>query len=218
MPESNLPAFRCIGVIGAGAMGRGIAQLFASAGVPVQLYDSRAESIRQALAFNRELLERAAAKGKLGADALAATLQRLQATHSLDELAGCDLLIEAIVEDLGAKQALFAELEARVADDAVLASNTSSLSVTRIAARCRRPERVAGFHFFNPAPLMRIVEVVRGQRTDDAVITRLSRLAAWVLQAEKLGENYGLRLPGQEIPPGTGEAHKRRCLEALALC
>src|SRR5690606_36548487 len=97
--------------------------------------------------------------------------------HSRDELAGCDLLIEAIVEDLGAKQALFAELEARVADDAVLASNTSSLSVTRIAARCRRPERVAGFHFFNPAPLMRIVEVVRGQRTDEAVITRLSRLA-----------------------------------------
>ncbi|WP_069862841.1 3-hydroxyacyl-CoA dehydrogenase [Pseudomonas citronellolis] len=177
MPESNLPAFRRIGVIGAGAMGRGIAQLFASAGVPVQLYDSRAESIQQALNFNRELLERAAAKGKLGADALAATLQRLHAAHSLDELAGCDLLIEAIVEDLGAKQALLAELEARVADDAVLASNTSSLSITRIAARCRRPERVAGFHFFNPAPLMRIVEVVRGQRTDEAVITRLSRLA-----------------------------------------
>ncbi|MDF3933925.1 3-hydroxyacyl-CoA dehydrogenase NAD-binding domain-containing protein, partial [Pseudomonas citronellolis] len=160
MPVSNPPAFQRIGVIGAGAMGRGIAQLFASAGVPVRLYDSRAESVQQALDFNRELLERAAAKGKLDADALAATLQRLRPAHSLDELADCDLLVEAIVEDLDAKQALFAELEARVADDAVLASNTSSLSITRIAARCRRPERVAGFHFFNPAPLMRIVEVV----------------------------------------------------------
>ncbi|WP_374438405.1 3-hydroxyacyl-CoA dehydrogenase [Pseudomonas panipatensis] len=177
MPATSQLPFSRIGVIGAGAMGRGIAQLFASAGVPVLLYDTRADSLQQALAFNRELLERAAAKGTLSADALAATLHRLKAASSLDELAGCDLLIEAIVEDLDAKQVLFAELEARVAADAVLASNTSSLSITRIAARCRHPERVAGFHFFNPAPLMRIVEVVRGQRTSAAVVTRLARLA-----------------------------------------
>lgn len=175
--RSMTESFTRIGVIGAGAMGRGIAQLFASAGVPVRLYDSNTQTVQQALVFNRELLERAAAKGKLSAEALAATLHRLQPAHSLDELADCDLLVEAIIEDLGAKQALLAELEKRVAPDAVLASNTSSLSVTRIAARCRHPERVAGFHFFNPVPLMRIVEVVRGQRTDDAVIQRLCRLA-----------------------------------------
>ena len=166
-----------IGVIGAGAMGRGIAQLFASAGLPVRLYDSNPQTVEQALAFNRELLERAVAKGKLSPEALAATMQRLLPTHSLDELADCDLLIEAIIEDLGAKQALLAELEKRVAPDAVLASNTSSLSITRIAARCRHPERVAGFHFFNPVTLMRIVEVVHGQRTDESVVRRLSRLA-----------------------------------------
>lgn len=170
-------SFHRIGVIGAGAMGRGIAQLFASAGLPVRLYDSNPQTVEQALAFNRELLERAVAKGKLSPEALAATMQRLLPTHSLDELADCDLLIEAIIEDLGAKQALLAELEKRVAPDAVLASNTSSLSVTRIAARCRHPERVAGFHFFNPVTLMRIVEVVRGQHTDASVVRRLSRLA-----------------------------------------
>lgn len=170
-------SFQRIGVIGAGAMGRGIAQLFASAGLPVRLYDSNPQTVEQALAFNRELLERAVAKGKLSPEALAATMQRLLPTRSLDELADCDLLIEAIIEDLGAKQALLAELEKRVAPDGVLASNTSSLSVTRIAARCRHPERVAGFHFFNPVTLMRIVEVVRGQRTDESVVRRLSRLA-----------------------------------------
>lgn len=170
-------SFQRIGVIGAGAMGRGIAQLLAGAGLPVRLYDSNPQIVEQALAFNRDLLERAVAKGKLGPDALGATMQRLLPTYSLDELADCDLLIEAIVEDLGAKQALLAELEKRVAPDAVLASNTSSLSVTRIAARCQRPQRVAGFHFFNPVTLMRIVEVVRGQRTSEGVVQRLSRLA-----------------------------------------
>lgn len=175
--RSMTESFHRIGVIGAGAMGRGIAQLFASAGLPVRLYDSNLQTVEQALAFNRDLLERAVAKGKLAADGLAATMQRLLPTHSLDELADCDLLIEAIIEDLGAKQALLAELEKRVAPDAVLASNTSSLSVTRIAARCLHPERVAGFHFFNPVTLMRIVEVVRGQRTSESVVRRLSRLA-----------------------------------------
>ncbi|MCJ1886188.1 3-hydroxyacyl-CoA dehydrogenase [Pseudomonas sp. LA21] len=170
-------SFNRIGVIGAGAMGRGIAQLFAAAGLPVRLYDSNPQTVEQALAFNRELLERSVAKGKLSPDALSGTMQRLLPTRSLDELADCDLLIEAIIEDLGAKQALLAELEKRVAPDAVLASNTSSLSVTRIAARCQHPERVAGFHFFNPVTLMRIVEVVRGQRTSESVVRRLSRLA-----------------------------------------
>ncbi len=169
--------FSRIGIIGAGAMGRGIAQLFAAAGQQVWLYDTRPEVIAQALAFNRELLERNVAKGRMTAEQLAATLARMQPAHTLVELAGCDLLIEAIVENLEAKQALFVELEGLVGEEAVLASNTSSLSVTRIAAACRRPERVAGFHFFNPVPLMKLVEVVRGERTAAQVIERLVRLA-----------------------------------------
>lgn len=172
-----MSAFKQIGVIGSGAMGRGIAQLFASAGVEVLLHDSRSEAIEQALTQNRELLERAAAKGKLSAEALAGTLARMQAAPRLQDLAGCDLLIEAIVENLEAKQSLFRELEKLVGRTAVLASNTSSLSVTRIASACEHPQRVAGFHFFNPVTLMKIVEVVRGERTDVQVIERLSALA-----------------------------------------
>jgi len=169
--------FKQIGVIGSGTMGRGIAQLFASAGVQVLLHDSRSQAIEQALAYNRQMLERAAAKGALSAEALADTLACMRPAHTLDELAGCDLLIEAIVENLSAKQALFQQLEALVSAEAVLASNTSSLSISLIASACERPERVAGFHFFNPVPLMKIVEVVRGERTDPAVIQRLSALA-----------------------------------------
>ncbi len=169
--------FSRIGIIGAGAMGRGIAQLFAGAGQRVWLYDSRSEAIDQALQFNRGLLERSVAKGRMSADELQATVERMQPAHKLTELAGCDLLIEAIVENLEAKQSLFVELEGLIAADAVLATNTSSLSVTRIASACSRPERVAGFHFFNPVPLMKLVEVVRGERTDPAVIQRLVQLA-----------------------------------------
>jgi len=128
--------FSRIGIIGAGAMGRGIAQLFAGAGQRVWLYDSRSEAIDQALQFNRGLLERSVAKGRMSADELQATIERMQPAHKLTELAGCDLLIEAIVENLEAKGSLFVELESLIAADAVLATNTSSLSVTRIASAC----------------------------------------------------------------------------------
>jgi 3-hydroxybutyryl-CoA dehydrogenase len=169
--------FERIGVVGAGAMGRGIAQLFASAGKQVRLHDARSESISEALRFNRELLERGVAKGRLSVAELDATLARMQAAPALADLCGCDLVIEAIVENLEAKQALFIELEKLLAEHAVLATNTSSLSVTRIAAACRRPERVAGFHFFNPVPLMKLVEVVRAERSDPQVIEGLVKLA-----------------------------------------
>jgi len=169
--------FERIGIVGAGAMGRGIAQLFASAGKQVWLHDACSESISEALRFNRELLERGLAKGRLSIAELDATLARMQAAPALADLSGCDLVIEAIVENLEAKQALFIELESLLAEGAVLATNTSSLSVTRIAAACQHPERVAGFHFFNPVPLMKLVEVVRGERSDPQVIERLVKLA-----------------------------------------
>jgi 3-hydroxybutyryl-CoA dehydrogenase len=169
--------FSSIGVIGAGAMGRGIALLFASAGQQVYLYDTRAEAIEQALAFNRDLLQRNVVKGRISADELDACMARMQPAHTLAELAGCELLIEAIVEILEVKQKLFVELEGLVAPTAVLASNTSSLSVTAIASGCQHPERVAGFHFFNPVTLMKLVEIVRGERTDETVIERLVALA-----------------------------------------
>ena len=169
--------FNRIGVIGAGAMGRGIAQLFATSGQQVLLFDTRAEAIDDALAFNRNLLQRQVAKGKLSEAEFEAINARMQPAAELQQLRDCDLIIEAIVEILEVKQKLFTDLEAIVSEDCLLATNTSSLSVTRIAAGCRRPERVAGFHFFNPVPLMKIVEVVRGSRTEERYIQGLVDLA-----------------------------------------
>lgn len=158
-------------------MGRGIAQLFASSGQQVLLFDTRAEAIEDALAFNRNLLQRQLAKGKLSEAEFEAINARMQPAAELQQLKDCDLIIEAIVEILEVKQKLFTDLEAIVSADCLLATNTSSLSVTRIAAGCSRPERVAGFHFFNPVPLMKIVEVVRGSRTEERYIDGLVALA-----------------------------------------
>lgn len=166
-----------VGVIGAGAMGRGIAQVCAAAGCEVQLYDSAGEAVVRALDAVRDDLAQAVRKGKLGQDEADATLARVHAQADLRGLADCQLVVEAIVEKLEPKQALFRELEAIVAPDCVLATNTSSLSVTAIAAACQRPERVAGWHFFNPVPRMRLVEVIQAPRTDSQVVQALSELS-----------------------------------------
>ncbi len=154
-----------LGVVGAGTMGRGIAQIAAAGGIAVRLFDTRGGAVDEAAAFIARMLRRAVEKGSMaGADAEAA-IGRVAVVGGLDELAGVDIAVEAIVEDLDAKKRLFAELEAVISDDSILASNTSSLSVTAIAAGCRLPARVAGFHFFNPVPLLKVVEVVDGLLT-----------------------------------------------------
>jgi 3-hydroxybutyryl-CoA dehydrogenase len=166
-----------IGVVGAGAMGRGIVQLFAQAGVPVRVHDSQSGAVERALATLADTFGRLVERGKLGADAAQATLGRITKAETLADFAPCDLIIEAIVERLDAKQTLFRALEEVLAPDAVIVTNTSSLSVTAIAAACKRPERIGGYHFFNPVPLMRVVEVVGGPRTRPQVIDGLVALA-----------------------------------------
>jgi len=153
-------------VVGAGVMGAGIAQLAAQAGVTVQLFDSRdgaAQAARQAILATLASL---AAKGRLSAQQVEEAGRHLKVAATLTELADAELVVEAIVEQLEAKRALFADLEAVVADDCLLATNTSSLSVTEIAAQCRVPGRVGGMHFFNPVPLMKIVEVIDGLQSE----------------------------------------------------
>ena len=170
--------FSNVGVIGTGAMGRGIAQIAAQAGSQVFLLDSQpgaAERAREALAVQWAKLQE---KGRLDDAQRQALLGRLRVVDSAQGLAGCDLVIEAVVENLEVKRALFKELEGVVADTTVLASNTSSLSVTAIAAALERPQRMAGFHFFNPVPVMKVVEVVAGFRTDAATCERLAAYAA----------------------------------------
>ena len=169
--------YKTIGVAGAGAMGRGIAQIAAQAGSTVRLYDTQPEAVQRSMAELGSQWDRLLEKGRLDAAAVQAAKQRLHAAASLRDLADCELVIEAVVERLDVKKSLFAELEGIVGPEAVLASNTSSLSVTAIAAGLKRPQRVAGYHFFNPVPLMKVVEVIAGLKTDPAVCEGLTAYA-----------------------------------------
>lgn len=169
-----------VAVIGAGAMGAGIAQVAAQAGHPVLLHDSRPGAASAAIEGLGVQLGKRVEKGKLDPAQREATLARLHAVQALDELADAGLVIEAIVENLDAKRELFARLEAICTADCVLASNTSSLSITRIAAGLARPERFVGVHFFNPAPVMALVEIVSGLATAPQVAASLYATArAW---------------------------------------
>ncbi|SFU88081.1 3-hydroxyacyl-CoA dehydrogenase [Halomonas korlensis] len=177
LPEATLATpFRRLGLVGTGAMGRGIAQLAAQAGLEVMLHDARTGAVDEAREFITGVWSRGVAKGRLSEDDLAHYRSRLHEASDLADLAGCDVVVEAIVENLEAKQGLFTRLEAILDDDAVFATNTSSLSVTAIAAACRVPQRVIGFHFFNPVPLMKIVEVIPGLRTAPEIVDRVVAL------------------------------------------
>ncbi len=160
---------RKVGVVGLGTMGAGIAQVCVQAGLDTVGREVTAELAERGRATIDRYLARGVEKGRLTQEEKDAALGRLALTTNLGDLAGCDLVIEAIVEDLDAKRELFAELDRIVDPQAILATNTSALSVTAIAAATTRPERVVGMHFFNPAPVLPLVEVVRTERTDPAV-------------------------------------------------
>ncbi len=167
-------------VVGAGIMGTGIAQVAAQAGHAVRLFDTRAGAAAAAIEKLAATFEGLVAKGRLDAGAAQATLARITPVETLAQAAGVALVVEAIVEDLAAKQALFRELEAIVDPACVLATNTSSISVTAIAGGLAHPGRVVGMHFFNPVPLMKLVEVVSGLQTEPAVAAAVFELArAW---------------------------------------
>lgn len=166
-----------VGIIGAGVMGRGIAQICAASGLNVTLMDMELNVCEEARDFAVKMLQRAVEKGKMAEDAFQAASERLKVTDDLNQLSECDLVIEAIIEKLEIKQSLFEDLEKIVGPDCILATNTSSLSVTAIAAASDSPGRIAGFHFFNPVPLMKLVEVVKGIRTSDETAKQLGSLA-----------------------------------------
>jgi len=172
-----------VGVVGLGAMGAGIAQLSIEAGVDTVGREVTLELAERAQSRIAHFLTRKVEKGQIDAGARDGALARLTLTTELSDLAGCDLVIEAIVEDLGPKRELFAQLERICGPEAVLATNTSALSVTEIASAIATPERVVGMHFFNPAPLMRLVEIVRAELTSDAAFD-----AAYAF-GEKLGKH-----------------------------
>jgi len=161
---------RKVGIVGLGAMGSGIAQLCVEAGIDTVGREVTAELGERSRDRIGHFLTRKVEKGTLAAGARDAAVARLTLTTELAGLADCDVVIEAIVEELAPKQELFAELETLCRPDAVLATNTSALSVTEIAATTSTPERVVGMHFFNPAPLMPLVEIVRAELSGDAAV------------------------------------------------
>lgn len=174
--DVNSPDYT-IGVIGTGTMGRGIAQIGVAGGFRVKMFDAQDGAAAKAEEFIHRMINRAAEKGQMSEDDAATANGRLQVVGSLAEFADCGMVVEAIVENLDIKRGLVKELEAIVAEDAILASNTSSLSVTQIAAEAARPERIGGFHFFNPVPLLKVVEVVNGQMTAPWVADKLDAIA-----------------------------------------
>ena len=164
-----------IGVVGAGTMGQGIAQVLVQSGFAVKLYDVADEQLQRASAAIDKGLGKLVAKEKLGEADKNAAMQRLDTSTALDALRDCEVIIEAAPEQPALKEKLFRDLS-RLTHEAILASNTSSLSLTRLAAVCERPERVVGMHFFNPVPVLKLVEVIRAEQTSDATVARIEAL------------------------------------------
>ncbi len=169
-----------VGIIGSGAMGTGIAQVAATAGHPVFLYDNNPDALSRARQSLEGVMQRLVEKGKLEAEAAEGILQRIGYVNNLYDFEEAGLAIEAIIEDLGVKKGVFEQLEDVVSEECTLASNTSSLSIASIAAACKKPERVLGIHFFNPAPLMKLVEVIPAIQTAPEVLNQsLGLIRSW---------------------------------------
>lgn len=171
-----LDNYKVVGVVGAGAMGSGIAQVAATAGCKVFLFDTRKETVDQALSQLKNTFIKLVEKQKITLESANEIISRIKPSYQLSDFLGCNLVIEAIVENLSIKQQLFKDLESIVENTCVLASNTSSLSITAIAAACYNSGRVIGLHFFNPAPLMPLVEIIPAVQTNENLIAGLKQL------------------------------------------
>lgn len=167
-----------IAVIGAGTMGSGIAQVLAASGLDVVLIDSNSKALDRAHTTISSSLDKLVAKGSIDADVASKALAAITRELSIDRVASASFVIEAAFEDESVKVGIFKQLSELVSSDTIVASNTSSISITRLASVINNPERVAGMHFFNPVPLMKLVEVVRGLQTSDQTVTLVRALAA----------------------------------------
>jgi 3-hydroxybutyryl-CoA dehydrogenase len=170
-------AIRQVGVVGCGLMGSGIAQVCAEAGYPVVVREVSRELLDKGFGRIESFLKKGVEKGKSTPEKMREVLGRLKGTTTLEDLATCDLVIEAVVESLDVKREAYSVLDRVCGQDAIFASNTSSLSITEMAAATKRPARFVGLHFFNPVPLMKLVEVVRSPLTDPAVFEEVAAFA-----------------------------------------
>jgi len=204
MSNTNLPA--AVAVIGAGTMGNGIAQVFASCGVTTHLVDIKQEFLDRGIANVHKSLAKFQEKGTLTADQVAGIKGRLHASSDMGVLGKVDLCVEAVTENLEVKTKVFQAADAALPEQAILASNTSSISITVLAARTKRAERVIGMHFMNPVPLMKLVEVIRGNDTSDATCDVVSGWSKALGKIPVLANDYPGFVANRILMPMINEA------------
>jgi 3-hydroxybutyryl-CoA dehydrogenase len=195
-----------VGIIGAGQMGNGIAHVVALAGIDVLLLDAKPEMVSKAIATVAKNLDRQLGKGAITADQKSAALDRIKAAPDYEAMAPCDIVIEAATEKEDIKRAIFKALLPHVRPDTILATNTSSISVTRLGATTDRPGRFIGMHFFNPVPVMKLVEIIRGIATDDATYEAVAALATRLGKTTALSEDFPGFMANRILMPMINEA------------
>ena len=201
-----MASIQTIGVVGAGTMGHGIAQVFAQAGFDVRLQDVAPAALERATAGVSRSLDKLVTKGTLTAEAAAAARGRLSTSTDLDALAEADYVVEAIVEDADAKRRLFSTLDKMLGPEVILASNTSSISVTTLGAATARPDRVLGMHFMNPVPLMPLVELIRGHATSSDALATATALCERLGKTPVEAADYPGFIANRILMPMTNEA------------
>ena len=197
---------RKVGVVGAGQMGNSIAHVFALSGHDVLLNDLSADALERAVATIGKNLDRQVARGKITADDRAAALARITTTSTLSDLGGCDLVIESATENEAIKAKIFEGLLPHLAPHTILATNTSSISITRLAARTDRPERFIGLHFMNPVPLMQLVELIRGIATDEPTYQTMLEVVARLGKTAASAEDFPAFIVNRILVPMINEA------------
>jgi len=195
-----------IGVLGAGQMGNGVAHVFAQYGFQVGLYDVSAEQLDKAQKTIRQNLDRQAKKGVIDPAGIQLVIDRISIAKSLEDFSECDLIIEAVNENESLKFDIFRQLDEGVKKDAILASNTSSISITRIAAVTKRPDKVIGMHFMNPVPVMQLVEVIRGLATSDETFQTIAGLVEKLGKVMAVSQDYPGFIVNRVLMPMINEA------------
>jgi 3-hydroxybutyryl-CoA dehydrogenase len=195
-----------VGVLGAGQMGNGVAHVFAQYGYQVQLYDVSAEQMDKAQKTIRQNLDRQAKKGVIDPGNIQPIMDRISIAKSLGDFSACDLIIEAVNENESLKFDMFRQLDETVKKDAILASNTSSISITRIAAVTKRPDKVIGMHFMNPVPVMQLVEVIRGLATSDETYQAIAVLVEKLGKVMAVSQDYPGFIVNRILMPMINEA------------
>ena len=199
-------AIQSVGIVGAGQMGNGIAHVFALAGFDVLMTDISRESLDKAVALIGKNLDRQVSRGKISEEDKAAAMGRISTTMTLTDLGQTDLVIEAATERETVKQAIFEDLVPHLKPDTILTSNTSSISITRLASRTDRPEKFMGFHFMNPVPVMQLVELIRGIATDEATYKQLHEVVEKLGKTAASAEDFPAFIVNRILVPMINEA------------